>query len=153
MRLFRVFIRAQSEFLFRCYSDPYAAQTVRLAVKASRLAGIGTLWAVWRGRREEPYFYEYESGYYSAEGERKAALEALRLPPDWIFNERDLAGARASSPERTLQAILSLLEYQYGYERKKEFERMENSIRPGQAIPDRLPEPEGRRSLPGSGRE
>jgi hypothetical protein len=24
MRLFRVFIRAQSEFLFRCYSDPYA---------------------------------------------------------------------------------------------------------------------------------
>jgi probable addiction module antidote protein len=23
MRLFRVFIRAQSEFLFRCYSDPF----------------------------------------------------------------------------------------------------------------------------------
>jgi hypothetical protein len=39
MRLFRVFIRAQSEFLFRCYSDPVEcaegrrAPLVRLALR------------------------------------------------------------------------------------------------------------------------
>ena len=31
MRLFRVFIRAQSEFLFRCYSDPHLGRRLVLA--------------------------------------------------------------------------------------------------------------------------
>jgi hypothetical protein len=77
----------------------YAVQTVRLAVKASRLAGIGTLWAVWRERRrEEPYFYEFEPGYFSAEGERKAALEAPSFAAGLDFQRaRSRRGARKQS--------------------------------------------------------
>ena len=118
----------------------FALLTVRLVLKTVRAAGLKTLWAAWRADRrgaDAPDYYTYEKGHYSVEEERQAALKVLHLPPDWIFNERDLARARASLRSLTLQTISFLLDYHYRYDYLKQLERDVNFIPPPpMKIPD-----------------
>src|SRR5271165_2632784 len=108
--------------------------TATIILKAIRAAGLKNSWAALRALRQgpdkDPEYYTFERGHYSVEEDRKASLKVLRLPPDWIFSERDLAKARADLPIVTLTAISFLLHYQYKYESLKQSERELNDVQP-----------------------
>jgi hypothetical protein len=101
---------------------------IRLGLKAARAAGLKTLLGIlWHHRRDQDSdYYQYEEGHYSAEENRKAALQALHLPQDWKFSEADLARARADRPSDTLAAIQFLIDYHYRPAYVQELERALN---------------------------
>ena len=97
-----------------------AFSTVRTSLKAVRLAGF-------HRSDNAPDYYSYEDGHYSIEDERRAALAALHLPPDWIYAERDLRRARADHPGTKFQAVLFLVKYHDDLPAMRQFERDMNT--------------------------
>ena len=106
-------------------------QRIHLILKTMRAAGMKTysaaVWAGMRGQKAglspEGELYGVENGRFSLNAARKAMLNALHLPADWIFDERDLATARASNPGLTVHAISFLLNYYYRRADLRESER------------------------------
>src|ERR1700730_13931274 len=99
MRLFRVFIRAQSEFLFRCYSDPEDLEPSDryIAVPHKNDLGLGRRLALAFVDQELSDEYDTVAGFFGrrgAYGRFKALLQAHGMLERWYeFENRAMEDA------------------------------------------------------------